>query len=319
VHRRHQVTGRDQHRLPAGRRVRLARYPEGRLSVRLVVAEAERVAELAGSAAGLRIRELTGLAEFEAACRLFDEVWQPDPASRPMTAELLRALTKAGSYAAGAYRGELLVGASVAFFGPPAEATLHSHVTGVHDAGRGTGYALKLHQRAWALRRGVTEIAWTYDPLVRRNAYFNLVKLGARAAEYLPNFYGGMHDAINRDGDTDRLLVRWDLRSPDVADACAGKISAASATAEQARGAVTVLSAAADGRPLLTAAPVGSAALVAVPPDIEGMRTTDPAGASAWRAALRDALAPAMAAGARITGFDRDGWYVMATTQEDSS
>lgn len=302
----------------------------------LVTPEAERVAQLAASAAGLRITELTGLAEFEAACRLFDEVWQPDPASRPMTAELLRALTKAGSYAAGAYRGELLVGASVAFFGPPAEATLHSHVTGVHDAGRGTGYALKLHQRAWALRRDVTGIAWTYDPLIRRNAYFNLVKLGARAVEYLPNFYGGMHDAINGDGDTDRLLVRWELGSPAVADACAGKISPASATAERARGAVTVLSAAADGRPLLTAAPArsagsarsagppgsagsaGSAGLVAVPPDIEGMRIIDPAGAGAWRAALRDVLAPAMAAGARITGFDRDGWYVMATTQEDS-
>jgi predicted GNAT superfamily acetyltransferase len=288
------------------------------MSVDLVVAEAERVADLAASAAGVRIRELTGLDEFATACRLFDEVWQPDPASRPMSVELLRALTKAGSYAAGAYRGERLVGASVAFFGPPAEATLHSHVTGVQDAGRGTGYALKLHQRAWALGHDVTEIAWTYDPLVRRNAYFNLVKLGARAAEYLPNFYGGMRDAINRDGDTDRLLVRWELGSTAVADACAGKIGPASALAERARGAVTVLSAAADGRPLLTAGPGGPAVLVAVPPDIEGMRITDPYGASAWRAALRDALAPAMAAGARITGFDRDGWYVMATTQEDS-
>jgi predicted GNAT superfamily acetyltransferase len=284
------------------------------------VAEACRAAELAATSAGVRIRELTGIAEFEAACRLFDEVWQPDPGSRPMTAELMRALTKAGSYATGAYRGDLLVGTSVAFFGPPADRTLHSHVTGVHDAGHGTGYAIKLHQRAWALRHGVTEIAWTYDPLVRRNAYFNLVKLAARPAEYLPDFYGDMHDAINGADRTDRLLVRWDLRAADVAAACAGKLSPASATAERARGASTALSVAADGGPLPGDATVSAdrAALVAVPDDIERLRGADPARASAWRVALRDVLASAMAAGARITGFDREGWYVVAITREDS-
>jgi predicted GNAT superfamily acetyltransferase len=178
------------------------------------VADAGRVADQAARAAGVRIRELTVLAEFEAACRLFDQVWQPDPASPPMTAELIRALTKAGNYAAGAYQGDLLVGASVGFFGPPAEAALHSHITGVHRAGQGAGYAIKLHQRAWALSRDVTEIAWTYDPLIRRNAYFNLVKLGTQVTEYLPNFYGGMQDGINGGGESDRLLVSWDLRSP---------------------------------------------------------------------------------------------------------
>jgi hypothetical protein len=56
---------------------------------------------------------------------------------------------------------------------------------------------------------------------------------------------------------------------------------------------------------------------VAVPSDTERLRVTDPALASAWRVALRDALAPAMAAGARITGFDRAGWYVLAIAEED--
>jgi len=284
------------------------------------LAEAVRAWELAAGAVGVRIAELTGVAEFAAACQLFDEVWQPDPGSRPMTAELMRALTKAGNYAVGAYRGELLVGASVAFFGPPADRALHSHVTGVHDPGHGTGYAIKLHQRAWALRRDVTEIAWTYDPLVRRNAYFNLVKLAARPAEYLPDFYGEMRDAINSDGDTDRLLVRWDLRAPAVAAACAGKLNPASVPDERARGAVTALSPAAAGGPVaadvsLMAGP--GVVLVAVPDDIERLRVTDPAAARAWRAALRDVLAPAMAAGASITGFDQAGWYVVAITKED--
>lgn len=51
-------------------------------------------------------------------------------------------------------------------------------------------------------------------PLVRRNAYFNLVKLGARATDYLPDCYGPMHDGLNRGEASDRLFVEWDLLSP---------------------------------------------------------------------------------------------------------
>src|SRR5699024_8773798 len=106
----------------------------------------------------------------------YDRIWRPDPANPPVTTELLRALTKAGNYVTGAYDGAELIGACVGFFGEPAGAALHSHIAGVTGAARGrhVGFALKLHQRAWALRRGVREIAWTFDPLIRRNAYFNL-------------------------------------------------------------------------------------------------------------------------------------------------
>ena len=52
--------------------------------------------------------------------------------------------------------------------------------------------------------------------------------------------------------------------------------------------------------------------LIAVPADIEGMRASDPRCAAAWRTALRDALAPLMERGATVTGFDRDGWYVVS-------
>src|SRR3712207_7442617 len=67
-----------------------------------------------------------------------------------------------------------------------------------------TLFRSKLHQRAWAIARGVHEVAWTFDPLVARNAWFNLTKLGARATEYLPNFYGPMDDGINGADESDR-------------------------------------------------------------------------------------------------------------------
>jgi len=288
-----------------------------------VLAEADEAAGRAAKAAGVVVRELDSLDQLGAAVTLFDEVWVPEDGSSSIRLDLLRALTKAGNYASGAYdaaTGQLL-GACVGFFGRPAQAELHSHVAGVRPAGRGraVGFALKVHQRAWCLRHGATTIAWTYDPLIRRNAYFNLVKLGARPVEYLRNFYGAMDDLINAGTETDRMLVHWDLQSGLAAEASAGRGRAASFAAERERGAAVALSAGPGGWP---AAPpsvppaVPSAArmlLVGVPPDVESLRVSDPAAAAAWRGALRDVLMPLVAGGWRVSGFDRDGWYVVST------
>ena len=52
---------------------------------------------------------------------------------------------------------------------------------------------------------------WTFDPMVARNAWFNLGKLGAVADRFYPDFYGPMTDAINAGERSDRLVIRWDL------------------------------------------------------------------------------------------------------------
>ncbi len=67
------------------------------------------------------------------------------------------------------------------------------------------------------------------------------------------------------------------------------------------------------------AGPVARTVLVAVPPDIEGMRVTEPRCAAAWRTALRDALAPLMERGATVPGFDRDGWYVVSLNAQEGA
>ena len=244
------------------------------------------------------IRELTDLTAFRAAADLFAAIWRPGPAEHPANADLLRALSKAGNYVAGAYEGDRLVGAAVAFFGPPAARLLHSHIAGVTTPARGLGRALKLHQRDWALARGVTTIEWTYDPLISRNAYFNLVKLGARPDEYLPDFYGEMDDGINAGDYSDRLLVHWDLTAP------------VGAREPGVAGVAVALGRTADGRPV--ARPAGGATvLIGVPPEIGRLRAKDPELAREWRLALRAALEPLLAEGARVTGFARDGWYVV--------
>ncbi|WP_432979560.1 GNAT family N-acetyltransferase [Dactylosporangium sp. CA-233914] len=272
---------------------------------------AERAAGAAARAAGVSVRELTDLADLDRVVELLAAIWGR-VANPPMTIELLRALGKAGNYVAGAFEDGRLAGACVGFFHAPAEDALHSHIAGVsaRAAGRSIGFALKLHQRAWALRRDVSEIAWTFDPLVARNAYFNLVKLAARPAEYLPNFYGPMLDAINGAEDSDRLLVRWRLCDPAVTAACAGARTGTVAADEFAAGAVAALSMGADGEPVPGRLD-GATSLVAVPRNIETLRTADPALARRWRVAVRDALTGLAARGGRIDGFDRTGWYLV--------
>ncbi|EHR51344.1 hypothetical protein SacmaDRAFT_3110 [Saccharomonospora marina XMU15] len=294
---------------------RLQRPPEP-LRPRPEAENARSAAEAAARAARVRVRELTELADLEAVYRLYDGIWRPDPRNPPVTTELLRALTKGGNYVAGAYEGDRLLGACVGFFGAPSDGTMHSHIAGVSAAaaGRSVGFALKLHQRAWALARGVATISWTFDPLVCRNAYFNLGKLGAVPAEYLTNFYGGVNDGINGTDDTDRLLVRWELDSPRVRAACAGTPSVCDAEAARALGAVAGLGRSAGDRPLPGTVDAATV-LVAVPRDVERLRATDSAAAVRWRRALRATLGALLADGAQVTGFDRAGWYVISTAQ----
>ncbi|AWB91516.1 GNAT family N-acetyltransferase [Aeromicrobium chenweiae] len=274
--------------------------------------DADRTAEMAATAAGIVVRELTELAELEQVLDLYVRIWGRE-ANPPMTLELLRAFTKAGNYVGGAFVDDgRLVGACVGFFHAPADDALHSHIAGVDATmvDRHVGFALKLHQRAWALQRGVSDIAWTFDPLVSRNAYFNLVKLAARPVEYLPNFYGAMVDSINGSDETDRLLVRWNLLDPAVELACSGGGAPAVVADELAAGAVTAVGMDDDGGPVRGRLD-GETSLVAVPRDISGLRATDAALARRWRVEVREVLGELLRDGARITGFDRQGWYVV--------
>ena len=53
---------------------------------------------------------------------------------------------------------------------------------------------------------------WTSDPLVARNAHFNINRLGALPVEYVENIYGAntgstLHGALP----TDRTVIAWQL------------------------------------------------------------------------------------------------------------
>jgi predicted GNAT superfamily acetyltransferase len=229
-------------------------------------------------ASPLTIREAANPAECGEISALFTSIWGGHQHIPP---ELARAIVESGGYVVAARRDDVVVGASVGVVGvSDGHVHLHSHITGVipSEQGSGVGLALKRHQRAWARQRGMDRIVWTFDPLVRRNAQFNLARLGARVTRYEVDFYGPVRDAINGDDDTDRLVVEW----ATAGDEGPGPITSTTADA-----------------------------LVATPADIVALRASDPAAAHRARVVVREAVGERMAAGWVIAGVDAGGSYVL--------
>lgn len=134
----------------------------------------------------------------------------------------------AGGFTLGAYLENRIVGFVLSlpmFLKDSAERAFYSHMTAVDTSlqGLGIGAKLKWAQRERALAEGATYIKWTYQPVLARNAFFNIERLGVSIKTYVPNFYGtdAESSAEQRNAqegvDSDRLFADWHLNSPKVA------------------------------------------------------------------------------------------------------
>ena len=132
----------------------------------------------------IEIRELRSLQDQFHARMIFDSVW-PAMNETQITANLLQALVHSGSYLVGIFDEGKVLGASFAFPSIEPEIHLHSHMTAFIESHRdqGLGTRVKLHQWEWAKERKYASITWSYDPLVRRNARLNILKLGAEIVD----------------------------------------------------------------------------------------------------------------------------------------
>jgi predicted GNAT superfamily acetyltransferase len=168
------------------------------------------LAHRAAQAAAVTLRPLTGDADVEAINHVVASTWGGQYLER----EVVRALCVSGNVPWGAEAGGTVIGFVLGWAGVD-EGGLHVHshmLASVPDRRHaGVGYALKLAQRAQALDQGIVIMRWTFDPMVARNAWFNLGKLGVVVDRFERSFYGEMQDAINAGDRSDRFTVRWDL------------------------------------------------------------------------------------------------------------
>jgi predicted GNAT superfamily acetyltransferase len=216
------------------------------------------------------------------AIQIFDKTWGLNSGTE-ITPNLLQALVHSGSYLSGAFVEGKLVGATFAFPATNDGLHLHSHMTAVLDEYRdqGVGYSLKIDQWNWARKNDYSHLSWTFDPLVRRNAKLNIVKLGVDISAYYSNFYGDMPDALNAGDESDRLMVSWrtDIDAPKA-------------------------------RELITKRETGDI-LIEIPEDIVAIRSKNQSESIKWRRQVREQFLAAFEKNGKVVGFSANNEYVV--------
>jgi len=230
----------------------------------------------------LNIRNLVDFRDQDFARKIFDATWSMN-AGTEITPNLLRAMIYGGSYLSGAFIDNKMIGAALAFPATTGGLHLHSHMTAVLDEYRdkGVGYALKIDQWQWAKKNNYSEISWTFDPLVSRNAKLNLIKLGVNISSYHPNFYGDMPDALNAGDESDRLMVSWKVIGENPVN-----------------------------RDLIST-PKSTDILIQIPADIVAIRSKDREENLLWRRKVRDQFLQAFDKGGQVVGFSTNSEYVV--------
>ena len=230
----------------------------------------------------IQVRELDNLQDQDFGRNIFDITWSMD-AGTEITPNLLQAMVHSGSYLSGAFIDNKIVGAAFAFPATNDGLHLHSHMTAVLPEFRdkGVGYALKIDQWNWAKKKNYSHLSWTFDPLVRRNAKLNIVKLGVDISSYYPNFYGAMPDALNAGDESDRLMVLWrtDIDAPKA-------------------------------RELITKRETGDI-LIEIPEDIVAIRSKNQSESMKWRRQVREQFLAAFEKNGKVIGFSANNEYVV--------
>jgi chorismate synthase len=171
------------------------------------------------------IREARGREDYDACVDLQRRVWGLLDLEITSAIQLIATVHAGGLLLVAEAAASGIVGFSYGFAAWSDGAShLHSDMLAVLPdwRGRGVGLQLKWAQRAAVLARGLGLVTWTFDPMRAKNARLNLRHLGATARELLPDLYGRTSSALHHGLATDRLLARWQLRSPSVRRLAAG-------------------------------------------------------------------------------------------------
>jgi predicted GNAT superfamily acetyltransferase len=235
------------------------------------------------SQSNAEIRLLRSSRDFEASVDLQRDVWGFGH-GEVVPSSLLHVVEYVGGIAAGAFGdGGTLLGFVFGVSGVRGGELAHwSHMLAVRESHRdsGLGRALKEFQRSTLGGLGVRRIFWSFDPLMAKNAHFNINRLGAQVVEYIPDMYGVTSSPLHLGLPTDRLIVAIDttITSRDESPASSNEV------------------------------------LIEVPADIAAVTRESVPVARQWRLAVRDQFQDALAAGYTVGAVRRDGgrtYYVL--------
>lgn len=251
----------------------------------------------------ISVRNLRTLEEYSECCEIQEETWGRGFSER-VPAAILRVSQKIGGCTAGAFDGNgRMVGFVFGLTGVQGGKPVHwSDMLAVREEARGhhIGDRLKHFQREQVRGIGVETMLWTADPLVARNAHFNINRLGARPIEYVENIYGAntgstLHGALP----TDRTVIAWPLSRAHTPEPGAARERPGDAAI------VLVNPLGADSLPTFNDPGHVDAARVQVPVDLVAVQHAGGDAAMRWRLAVRAAFTSLFAQGLVVKRFVR--------------
>ena len=254
-------------------------------------------------------------------------VW-PGSETDVVPAHMLITAVHNGGLLVGAFVNEQLVGFVFGFpgieFTPDGPRPKHcSHMMGIHPAQRdsGIGFALKRAQWQMVRHQGLDHVTWTYDPLLSRNAYLNIAKLGAVCNTYRRSEYGDMRDGLNAGLPSDRFLADWWINTRRVDRRLSKRARRPLRLDDFSKAELQPLyelQLRTDRlpRPPEHVSPLnGNLTLAEIPSDFNTLKDTDFSLARDWRFFTREVFETAFAAGYIVTDFIYDqsrSFYVLA-------
>lgn len=276
------------------------------------ISEATHVTRIVGGTT-IRVRPLTSVEDGRACVELQRHVWGFDQGDL-VPATLLHVVDYVGGLAAGAFdQHGTLLGFVFGISGVRDGRLAHwSHMLGVRESARnmGVGRMLKEYQRSVLASLGITRIFWSFDPLMAKNAYFNVNRLGAKVVDYVPDMYGTTESPLHYGLATDRLVVCLETT---------GRATSPANLPVQDRAPILT------AFPRLSDATISSgdrppeAALIEIPADILEVIGRSPAAAHAWRLAVREHFLWALSHGYVVSGVqvnaDAGRYFYLVTRQ----
>ena len=268
----------------------------------------------ADTARRVEIRHVRTQEEFAACVALQHMTWGA-AFNEAVPASMLKITQRLGGVTAGAFAEDgALLGFVFGITGVEHGVLVHwSDMLAVREDAQslGVGRQLKEFQRDALRGTGVTRMYWTFDPLVARNAHFNLNRLGAQVFEYVPDMYGSNTGSVLHSGfGTDRFIVTWPIGAAADVNAEAALAEHFVDPASSDSTSALVLNAMFDGD---DGSAVGLDATppaflrVEIPSDIFRVNEASPSRARRWRETTRRAFQWALAHGYRVDGFERGG------------
>ena len=282
--------------------------------------------------AELTLKLLTKPDEMAAVVAL-QQVYWGDDMNNIVPAHMLLNFAKHGGHVIGAYDDDYLTGAAMGYPGTtilldaaqPAKdglAIMSKRAVVLPEyRSHGVGEKLKAMQYSIAKKQQIQLIRWTFDPLLARNAYFNIFKLGAVVQHYEANYFGEIssHPTLQED----RLVADWWVGHPRSEAHLQRLVAKPDYATLIAAGNALVVQGTFTGNLLSPPENVSTVdgeqvILLELPFDFVALNSEDHKLGAGWRKFLATALQTYFRAGYIITNFVREGERVFYLLTPDT-